>query len=102
MQADFFPSGLPRCVKIRNSEKKASIPMRTKAPPVAKRVSSSQTPVTKPTGDLVFAAPSRNGQPVLVEEIRKIAYQKWERAGKPDGDGVNFWLDAERELSRAK
>jgi Protein of unknown function (DUF2934) len=32
------------------------------------------------------------------EEVRLRAYQKWEAAGKPAGDGVNFWLAAEREL----
>ena len=30
--------------------------------------------------------------------IREAAYYKWERAGKPSGDGVDFWLEAEREL----
>jgi anti-sigma B factor antagonist len=32
------------------------------------------------------------------DEIRMRAYQKWEAAGRPDGDGVNFWLEAEREF----
>lgn len=32
--------------------------------------------------------------------IREIAYGKWELAGRPDGDGVNFWLDAEIEYDR--
>jgi carbon storage regulator len=35
-------------------------------------------------------------------EIRRCAYRKWDAAGKPRGDGVNFWLEAERELSQAK
>ena len=26
------------------------------------------------------------------------AYEKWEAAGKPQGDGIPFWLEAEREL----
>jgi hypothetical protein len=34
----------------------------------------------------------------LGEAIRLRAYQKWERAGRPDGDGVAFWLEAEAEL----
>ncbi len=29
--------------------------------------------------------------------IREAAYYCWERAGKPNGDGVVFWLKAERE-----
>jgi hypothetical protein len=32
------------------------------------------------------------------ERIREAAYLKWEAAGRPDGDGVDFWLRAEREL----
>lgn len=35
---------------------------------------------------------------VPADAIRTRAFQMWERAGKPDGDGVTFWLDAEREL----
>jgi hypothetical protein len=32
------------------------------------------------------------------EDIRLYAYQKWEAAGQPTGDGVQFWLEAEHEL----
>ena len=35
---------------------------------------------------------------VSIDTIRIAAFQKWETAGKPEGDGVNFWLDAEQEL----
>jgi len=30
--------------------------------------------------------------------IRLAAYYKWEQAGCPCGDGVQFWLEAEREI----
>lgn len=33
------------------------------------------------------------------QAIREIAYSKWEQAGGPIGDGLNFWLEAEQELS---
>lgn len=36
------------------------------------------------------------------ETIRLRAHQKWEAAGKPDGDGVQFWREAEREVSQGK
>ena len=37
------------------------------------------------------------------DEIRALAYRKWNEAGCPIGDGVEFWLSAEREiLSRKK
>ena len=35
---------------------------------------------------------------VSADDIRLCAYRKWERAGKPAGDGVQFWLEAEQEL----
>jgi hypothetical protein len=34
------------------------------------------------------------------DEIRFLAYQKWEAAGRPYSDGIDFWLQAERELCR--
>jgi hypothetical protein len=37
-----------------------------------------------------------------VDEVRRHAYLKWEAAGKPPGDGINFWLDAEQELLQRK
>lgn len=32
------------------------------------------------------------------DEIRQLAYEKWEAAGKAPGDGSDFWLQAEKEL----
>lgn len=32
------------------------------------------------------------------QEIRQTAYRKWEQAGKPEGQEMEFWLDAEREM----
>ena len=29
--------------------------------------------------------------------IREAAYYRWERAGKPEGDELAFWLEAERD-----
>jgi hypothetical protein len=34
----------------------------------------------------------------LEEAIRVRAYKKWDQAGRPPGDGVSFWLEAEQEL----
>jgi hypothetical protein len=36
------------------------------------------------------------------EEIRNRAFRIWEFAGKPDGDGVQFWLEAEQDLVNNK
>jgi hypothetical protein len=59
----------------------------------------------KPTTPTKAAAPSGdNDHRKLVsdEDIRLCAYQKWEAAGKPAGDGVRFWLEAEQELAQRK
>jgi len=34
-------------------------------------------------------------------DVRKLAYMKWEAAGKPAGDGLDFWLQAEQEARQA-
>jgi len=33
------------------------------------------------------------------EAIRALAHSKWEAAGYPEGDGFDFWLEAEREVN---
>jgi hypothetical protein len=38
---------------------------------------------------------------VAEDVIRLSAYFKWLRAGRPECDGVSFWLEAERELLAA-
>ena len=50
------------------------------------------------------AAPETNhrARSVSADDIRRRAYEKWERAGKPAGDGVQFWLEAEQELMHDK
>jgi hypothetical protein len=34
------------------------------------------------------------------EQIRIRAHELWEAAGKPEGREQDFWLEAERELSK--
>jgi hypothetical protein len=36
--------------------------------------------------------------PVNENSVRELAYLKWQAAGSPPGDGVQFWLEAENEL----
>lgn len=33
------------------------------------------------------------------DAVRELAYHLWEEAGRPEGDGVDFWVRAEQELS---
>jgi hypothetical protein len=44
--------------------------------------------------------PAHDGRQVSEEEIRLLAYHKWESAGRPAGDGAEFWRQAEMELTR--
>ncbi len=37
-------------------------------------------------------------RPATVDDLRVRAYYLWEHAGRPEGDGVEFWLMAEREM----
>jgi hypothetical protein len=45
------------------------------------------------------AAPPLVATTIQPDEIRMRAYLKWEAAGRPCGDGMRFWLEAERELN---
>lgn len=36
------------------------------------------------------------------QRIRELAYFKWQDAGKPSGDGLEFWLAAEDEYNAAE
>jgi hypothetical protein len=44
------------------------------------------------------AKPTANGY-ADEQTIRLRAYERWEAAGRPEGDGVQFWLEAEKELA---
>jgi hypothetical protein len=60
---------------------------------------SAATPARETTATVVFVRGQAQAlKAALEEEIRCLAYQKWEAAGKPIGDGVSFWLDAEQEI----
>lgn len=76
--------------------------MRAKTASAANRASASPTSEKRLPAATVLAEPSPDGQPVFEEAIRLSAYTKWEAAGRPNGDGVNFWVEAEQELSKAK
>lgn len=32
------------------------------------------------------------------DQVRTLAYEKWEAAGYPEGDGTEFWFQAEKEF----
>ena len=40
-------------------------------------------------------------EPAASEDmVREKAYLLWEEAGRPEGDGVHFWLMAEKEFGK--
>lgn len=75
------------------------------------RATSADVSVADPNATVVLtggqgcegACPS-NQQPndACEEAIRTLAHSKWEAAGCPAGDGVEFWLEAEREIISEK
>ena len=66
---------------------------------------STKLAARSPTG-LVSSNPVQSATtPEQVEKakalesmIAELAYCKWERAGKPPGDDMRFWLEAEFEI----
>ncbi len=40
-------------------------------------------------------------EPLLEQQIRRRAYEIWERLGRPEGASDQHWLTAERELLSA-
>jgi hypothetical protein len=71
-----------------------------------KRATLAKSGPTGPTTTTQTAVASgnrnHNAQLVSAEDIRRCAYRKWESAGKPIGDGIQFWLQAEQELVQGK
>jgi hypothetical protein len=74
-------------------------------PQAAPSAGAAPAPPTSAPKAPVAAAPiakAPKGKTVPEEVIRLQAYKKWETAGRPPGNGVQFWLEAERELLQAK
>jgi Protein of unknown function (DUF2934) len=60
-------------------------------------------PPSIPTQAVVTSQQTHHMKKLVSEEdIRGSAYRKWESAGKPTGDGIRFWLEAEQELVQGK
>ncbi len=71
---------------------------RTHAPLSGHAVSKSHAATSHP--DALPVHVERNGKPIATEDdIRTLAHAKWEAAGCPPGDGLDFWLAAEQDLA---
>jgi len=69
---------------------------------MASKVVKGAASVTKPTNKdqaALITGGTSNSSRRSDEKIRNLAYQKWVAAGCPPGDGVPFWLEAERECA---
>jgi hypothetical protein len=67
----------------------------------APKVKTAPAKAPAPSNGASAAAPLRSTPAralVSEQQIRVAAYMRWEAAGKPEGDGTHFWLEAEREL----
>jgi hypothetical protein len=82
--------------------KKASEVMSKSAATPTKPASAKQTTKVKAAVAPESGGHATNGKPVSEDAIRLRAYQIWAAAGMPEGDGVQFWLKAEQELSCGK
>ena len=81
-------------------------------PPVmdvsARKTVESKTPVaagsllkkgdTVPVSQQAASPKAQVRTPPFEEAVRIGAYLRWDAAGRPGGDGVSFWLEAEQEL----
>ena len=47
-------------------------------------------------------SPSRSNPNPNPDEVRNLAYQLWEQAGRPEGQSDQFWMTAEQQLTRKR
>jgi hypothetical protein len=57
-----------------------------------------QTDNARPSAQSSKQQPSSPPRAFDEEDVRLRAYLKWEAAGRPEGNDLEFWLGAEREL----
>jgi hypothetical protein len=67
----------------------------------AAELSRLSVPTTTTPASVMTNAKTRRLAPISEQEIRLSAYRKWESAGRPTCDGVQFWLAAKQELEQA-
>jgi len=80
---------------------KAKESVRKKPAPLASQLSAKRIIKSK-TAEVASgpAIPPHHVPAANDEAIRHRAYLKWLDAGMPESDGVNFWLEAERDLQQ--
>lgn len=66
---------------------------------VEKDVTASLPPTESLASETLEEAACTGTTKPCEESIRQRAYEQWQAAGCPEGDGVEFWLEAEREVA---
>jgi hypothetical protein len=67
----------------------------------ANAVPTPPTHETEAPGALIIQAAKCARGSLYLNDIWRLAREKWETAGRPNGDSSRFWLEAERELLQA-
>jgi hypothetical protein len=62
------------------------------------RTPAESTSTPADASDRVSLQPSTVPAHAREDAIRTRAHALWDQAGRPDGDGVEYWLRAEQEL----
>jgi hypothetical protein len=67
----------------------------------ANSVPTPPTHGTKAPGHSIIQETRSSNGSLYLNDIWRLAREKWEAAGRPNGDSSRFWLEAERELLQA-
>lgn len=76
----------------------ASRPEATKSTSKTKVATAAAAPTPVPQIEESSCTETCVRTSICPDELRTRAFLKWEAAGKPEGDGIAFWLAAEQEL----
>ena len=80
----------------KRATKESTLPKCSDSKPAAKITAPTRTTRKKAVKS------KENEKPDINDAIRELAHLKWESAGCPEGDGTEFWYEAEREILAEK
>ena len=97
------PGAKPAAAKKKIEADTTKVSTAKRKPEDAVRTITPLAAATNAADAATLAAASRNDCPTesatdREEQIRELAYLNWEAAGRPPGDGAEFWQAAEREI----
>jgi hypothetical protein len=95
------PAAVYLCLCNRAARHFWEDPMARRSAPARSTPRELAAPAPNRTAGLGVPPPLPGSNGVTEDQIRLLAFQKWEAAGCPAGDELRFWLAAEEEL-RAK